>query len=90
MWFHPVDDDSTQLKLHHGLLQAALLVSGFTHCQAHFSLLFPSQLPVLHFKADACGQRSLEKNEPRKVASLQKSEAKVEEKVSYSPYLIKP
>ena len=91
MWFHPVGDVSTQLKLHHALLQAALLlVSSSTCCQARFSLVFCSHLPMLHFKADACGQRSLEKDEPRAAGSLQKSEVKVKEKVSYSPYLVKP
>lgn len=53
-------------------------------------LPFPSHLCVLHFKADACAQRNLEKDEPREAGSLQKSEAKVKEKVSYSPYLFKP
>lgn len=54
------------------------------HALKHVSICF--SLPV--FQSGACGQRSLEKDEPRAAGSLQKSEAKAKEKVIYTLYTV--
>lgn len=91
VWFHTVGDVSTQPKLHHALSEAALFISGFTRSQTRFNLLFLSHFTVLLFKVMLVDRETLKRMNPeQQKGSLQKSEAKAKEKVSYSLYLVKP
>lgn len=91
VWFHALGDVSTQPKLHHALSEAALFISGFTRSQTRFNLLFLSHFTVLLFKVMLVDRETLKRMNPeQQKGSLQKSEAKAKEEVSYSLYLVKP